>query len=187
MLRGQKVILREKKYSDSDNDYSWRKDPELIILDAAPRLKLCRREYIAYSNEEIRNPHRRRRRFAIDSIDGKHIGNCMYYDIDEINKQAELGILIGDKDYWGKGYGTDAINTLVSHIFNSSNIKRVYLKTLDWNIRAQRCFQKCGFVHCGKVTKNDNNFIVMEIYRSWVNNCKANNSDIEPTSVKSTT
>ena len=187
LFRGQKVILREKKYSDSENDYMWRRDPELIVLDAAPRLKLSRREYIAYSNEEIRNPSRRRRRFAIDSLDGTHIGNCMYYDIDEINKQAELGILIGDKDYWGKGYGEDAVNTLVLHIFNTSQIKRIYLKTLDWNTRAQRCFHKCGFVNCGEVSKDSNNFIVMEIYRSWITKREIDNLSQESTSVESVT
>ena len=187
MLKGSKVRLREKRLGDAIDDYSWRCDAELARFDGVPPLEASFLDFMTHYTDELQYPSPRRCRFAIENLDGKHIGNCMYYDIDEINKQAELGILIGDKDYWGKGYGTDAINTLVSHIFNSSNIKRVYLKTLDWNIRAQRCFQKCGFVHCGKVTKNDNNFIVMEIYRSWVNNCKANNSDIEPTSVKSTT
>lgn len=169
MLRGEKVVLREKRYSDSENDYMWRIDPDLTVLDAAPRLRLSRREYIFYSNEEMRNPNKRRRRFAIDSLEGKHIGNCMYYDIDDINKQAELGILIGDKDYWGKGYGSDTVNTLVTYIFNNSSINRIYLKTLAWNVRAQKCFQKCGFISCGKIIRNSNEFIVMEIKRSQMN------------------
>lgn len=187
MLKGKKVIIRDKKYSDAENDYTWRRDTTLTALDAAPPLKLSRREYIAYSNEEIRNPSRKRRRFAIDSLDGKHIGNCMFYDIDESNKQAELGILIGDKEYWDDGYGTDAVNMMVEHIFRTSNLERIYLKTLDWNVRAQRCFHKCGFVDCDRITKNGNEFIVMELYRKQRKHTQKNGKDINQTSISSAT
>ncbi len=187
MLKGEKVIIRDKKHSDSENDYSWRRNSTLTALDAAPPLKLSRREYIAYSNEEIRNPSRKRRRFAIDSLDGKHIGNCMFYDIDDNKKRAELGILIGDKEYWDDGYGTDAVNLLVQHIFNITNLERIYLKTLEWNIRAQKCFQKCGFVDCGRITRNENEFIVMELYREGCKPAEKNSTEINQTSISSAT
>ena len=168
MLTGQKVILREKRLSDAERDYNWRCDPDLARLDAAPPLKMSHREFMAFYSDELRYPSRRRCRFAIDSLDGEHIGNCMYYDIDEKKRQAEMGILIGNREYWGKGYGTDAVNTLISHIFRGTILDRIYLNTLEWNIRAQLCFQKCGFIPCGRLTKNGNEFIVMELHRDWV-------------------
>ncbi|MEE8470277.1 MAG: GNAT family N-acetyltransferase [Dehalococcoidia bacterium] len=167
MLVGLKVVLREKRLGDSENDYAWRCDRDLARLDAAPPLKPAYREFMAHYAEELRYPSKRRRRFAIDSLDGKHIGNCMYYDIDVDKKQAELGILIGDREYWGKGYGSDALTTLLGHIFRDTNIDRIHLKTLDWNSRAQLCFEKCGFIPCGRVTNNGSEFIVMELLRSW--------------------
>lgn len=188
MLSGQKVILREKRISDVDNDYTWRCDRDLVRLDAAILSKPSYREFMAYYTDELRYPSRRRRKFAIDNLNGKHIGNCMYYDIDEDKRQAELGILIGDRQYWGKGYGTDAVNTLVSYIFRETNIERIYLSTLEWNVRAQLCFQKCGFIACGRATKNGNDFVVMELHRSWLKSTEANTAqDDNKTSALPTT
>ena len=169
MLTGQKVILREKCVSDADNDYVWRCDPDLCRLDAIPPLNMPYSEYEGYYVEELQYATGRRRKFAIDCLeDGKHIGNCMYYDIDWNTRQAELGIMIGDRNYWGQGYGSDAVRTLVRHIFNDTNVDRIYLKTLEWNVRAQRCFRKCGFVICGRSNRQGHDFLIMELHRSWM-------------------
>ncbi|MBI2847408.1 MAG: GNAT family N-acetyltransferase [Chloroflexi bacterium] len=162
MLKGQRVILREKMLSDARQDYTWRADEELARLDASVPIKLPFSDFMAFYIEELEYPTPRRRRFAIDSLDGRHIGNCMYYDIDFIKKEAEVGIMIGDKAYWNKGYGADAMKTLLEYIFTSTTLERVYLHTLDWNIRAQKCFEKCGFTTCGKLQRNGQSFVVME-------------------------
>ena len=104
-------------------------------------------------------------RFGVDTLDGKHIGNCTCYDINEKKGEAQVGIMIGDKDYWDKGYGVDAINTLVNHVYKTSSLNRLYLKTLDWNLRAQKSFKKCGFTPCQTLHKNGYSFLVMEITR----------------------
>jgi len=176
LLKGDKVLLRQKRVSDADNDYTWRCDPDLTVLDAAPPLRLSRREYVAFSTDEMRYPHTYRRRFAIDSADGEHIGNCMYFDIDDTSQQAEIGVMIGNREYWDRGYGTDAVRTLVRHIFGTTRIDRVYLKTLEWNLRAQRCFGKCGFVKCGRASKNGHDFIIMELHRRWFESQEAGES-----------
>jgi len=175
VLTGQKVVLREKRISDAANDYAWRCDADLTRLDAVSPITMSYREYMAYYADELQSTNRKRRRFAIDSLDdGKHIGNCMYYDIDKGRRQAELGIMIGEREYWGKGYGTDAVTTLVCHIFKETNIDRIYLNTLEWNVRAQRCFEKCGFIACGRVTRRGNDFMVMELHRSWLKSIEDN-------------
>jgi len=169
MLRGQKVLLREKRQEDAYADYRWRTDEELARLDATIPLKLPLTEFLTYYAEELEYPTPRRRRFAIESLeDNKHIGNCMYYDISFNAGEAELGIMIGDKDYWGKGYGEDAVNTLVDHIFDTVKLKRIYLHTLEWNVRAQMCFQRCGFQPYAHLKRNKRKFIAMEILReNW--------------------
>jgi RimJ/RimL family protein N-acetyltransferase len=167
LLTGQKVVLREKKRSDAPNDYAWRCDADLAGLDAVPPLKMSFREYEYYYSDELQHAGSRRRRFAIDNLQGKHIGNCMYYDIDDAGRQAELGIMIGDREYWDQGYGTDAVATLVGHIFRDTILDRIYLHTLESNVRAQRCFEKCGFVTCGRVNRRGNDFLVMELRQSW--------------------
>lgn len=168
MLKGTKVVLREKRLEDATNDYAWRCDEELARLDAAWPMTISFADYLISYKEELRYQDSRQRRFAIESVDGKHIGNCMYYDIDERKKQAELGILIGDRDYWNQGYGADAVTTLLNHIFEVTGFERIYLSTLDWNIRAHKCFEKCGFVRCGNINRGQNHLIIMETRASWL-------------------
>jgi len=166
VLRGKKVVLREKRLEDAANDYAWRSDEELARLDAAPTLRIPFIDFLDNYAEELRYPSPQRYRFAIETIDGRHIGNCMYYDIDEDKGQAELGIMLGDRDYWDQGYGTDAVTTLVDHMFSTMRLVKIYLNTLKWNIRAQRCFEKCDFVPAALSKRYNRDLIVMEIYRS---------------------
>lgn len=168
ILKGHKVILREKRIEDAVNDYTWSSDPELARLDAASPLKISFPEFMASHSEGLQYSSARRRRFAIETLDGKHIGNCTYYDIDERKGEAELGIMIGDRQYWNQGYGSDAVTTLVSHIFQETKLNRIYLSVLDWNIRAQKCFEKSGFVACHRTMRNRNSFIIMELRRNWL-------------------
>ena len=165
MLIGNKVILRNKRLADARDDYTWQTDPELARLDAAPWLTISFSQYFLDYTIELRYSYPFRRQFAIDTVDGKHIGNCVYYGINETKGEAELGIMIGNRNYWDKGYGRDAAGTLLNHIFRRTNLKRDYLKTLDSNLRAQKCFQKCGFIPYGYMNRDGYRFVLMEIRR----------------------
>jgi RimJ/RimL family protein N-acetyltransferase len=165
MTTDVKVRLREKRLADAAADYAWKTDAELAELDAAPQLGLSFQHYLAEYLRELRHPPSERERFAIETLDGKHIGNCTYYGINRAKGEAEVGIIIGDRDYWGKGYGASAMKALTSHIFQNTNLSRLYLKTLASNIRAQKCFAKCGFATYGYLNCDGYNFILMELYR----------------------
>lgn len=165
MITGNKVKLRDKRLSDARNDYIWQTDTELARLDAVPRLTISFPQYLLDYTSELRYSPPTRHSFAIETLDGKHIGNCVYYNINETKGEAELGIMIGNRDYWDKSYGTDTVTTLVNHIFLQTNLKRIHLKTLDWNERAQKCFKKCGFTPCGQLVRDGYNFVVMELHR----------------------
>ncbi len=164
-LEGRKVVLREKRIEDALDDYTWRVDEELARLDATRPLNMAYNDFLRYSQEEIDYPNSRSKRFAIDDLTGKHIGNCMYYDIDTRRRETELGIMIGDRGYWSKGYGTDAVDTLLKYIFSESKLERVYLHTLDWNLRAQKSFGKSGFRRVKSVRKRGLDFVLMEVLR----------------------
>ena len=166
MITGSMIRLREKKLSDAPNDYSWQTDLELAELDALPVLTMPFRQYISDHTAELLYSSATKQQFAVETINGKHIGNCAYYGMDKTKGEAELGIMIGDRDYWDKGYGNDAVNTLINHIFTQTNLNRIHLKTLDWNKRAQKCFQKCGFTPFGRSVRDSYHFILMELDRS---------------------
>ena len=160
-----KIILREKRLADARSDYQWEIDPELAHLDAAPVTSISFSRWLLDYTNELHNPFLSSQRLAIDTLDGEHIGNCSYYNISQTRGEAELGIMIGNRDYWDKGYGADVVSALVNHIFSQTKLKRIYLKTLESNIRAQQCFRKCGFTTCGHSGKDGFSFMLMEIYR----------------------
>ena len=175
IITGEKVMLRDRKLSNARNDYNWKSDPELAKLDAAPRLTISYAQFLLDCTTEL---HSRglERSLAIETLDGKHIGHCGYYNINEAKTEAEVGITIGDRDYWGKGYGTDAIRTLVGYLFRELDFERLFLKSLDWNIRAHKSFQKCGFTEYERMTKDGLDFILMELPRErWEQQQKEKN------------
>ena len=145
VLRGVRVLLRGKRMEDAELDYIWRSDPEIARLDSAYPLTMKYERYLKLFEDQVRWPTPGSHHFAIEVAGGKFIGNCMYYDLDSLSKEAELGIVIGDRDYWSGGYGYDAVVTLLHHMFEDLRLKRVYLHTLDWNHRAQKCFERSGF------------------------------------------
>jgi RimJ/RimL family protein N-acetyltransferase len=164
-IAGKTIRLRDKKLSDVRNDYRWQSDPELAELDAAPALIMSFSLYLLDYASGIRQRDHRRYPLAIEALDGTHIGNCTCYDIDEKKGEAQIGIMIGDRDYWNRGYGTDAVNALVDFLFTKTQLDRLYLKTLVWNKRAHKCFIKCGFSPCGQMQRSKYDFLVMELYR----------------------
>ena len=165
MITSIKVILREKRTEDAWDDYAWETDPELARLDAAPVLTMPYSKYLDDYTHELKGYYSSGQRFAIDTLDGMHIGNCSYYNYDELRGDTELGIMIGNRDYWNNGYGTDAVTALVEYVFTTTKLDRIYLKTLNWNERAQKCFQKCGFVKYNELSRSGYNFTLMEIFR----------------------
>lgn len=165
-LRGEKTVLREKRITDAPEDYSWRTDAELARLDAAQPLNMAYDDFLKHSQAELNRPSKQSMRFGIDDLYGRHIGNCMIYDINERRGSAELGIMIGDREYWSKGYGSDTVDMLLEHLFTTTSMRRVYLHTLTWNHRAQRAFEKSGFRPVRDVRRREYNFILMEIFRN---------------------
>jgi RimJ/RimL family protein N-acetyltransferase len=165
MTSGGKVRLRPGRLSDAVRNYTWRTDPELARLNASSPLTINFMLYLAKYACELGRAWQKRNQFAIDTLDGEHIGNCAYCSVNNGRGEAEIGIMIGNRSYWGAGYGADAVTALIDHVFRDTKLERISLKTLDSNKRAQRCFAKCGFTVCGGFTKNGHSFVLMELYR----------------------
>jgi RimJ/RimL family protein N-acetyltransferase len=168
VAEGTLVRLRRKRLSDAEDDYLWRCDPELARFDAAAPLRASFEDFLTTFRDELRLPSPFRRVLSVEDLDGRHIGNVMYYNIDERRGEAELGITIGDKRYWNQGYGTQIVRTFLLHLFTEVNMRRIYLNTLDWNVRAQRAFEKAGFRYSGQSRRGPHSFVTMEARREWI-------------------
>ena len=162
---GRKVILRDKRIEDAEDDYRWRTDEELAALDATTPIRISRGEFRRVFEDELRHPLPWVRRYAIDTLDGVHIGNCMCYDIDTVNGHCEVGIMVGEREYWDQGYGLEAMAHVLDECFRMPSMKLVYLHTLVWNDRARRAFAKCGFREVREVRRAAKDFIRMETTR----------------------
>ena len=81
----------------------------------------------------------------IDIKKDELIGNCSLFDIDHLNMKAEFGIFIGNKTYWGKGYGTEATMLILDYGFNILNLNNIMLRVYSYNKRGIRSYEKSGF------------------------------------------
>lgn len=91
------------------------------------------------------------------------IGSIYLSHIDEQNKQAELGIFIGEDRYRGKGFGEQAILLIKQYAFDTLRLNRIYLRLVKKNHIAFSCYKKCGFK---QIQKCDESIIWMETYRN---------------------
>lgn len=83
----------------------------------------------------------------------KPIGGVDLHAIDLVNRTAELGIMIGDPDARGKGYGTEAVQLMCDFAFNALGLNSVMLLTYEFNIAGQKAYTKAGFREFGRRRK----------------------------------
>lgn len=148
MIRGSKTRLRALEHDDLPHFVRWINDPET-------RRFMAMRYPLSQAEEEKWWQGRLEREedhiFAIEAEDGTYIGNIGLHSISHENRQAMLGIIIGEKSYRGQGYGTDAIGAMLRWVFEYLNLNRVYLTVYAFNERAIRCYEKSGFRHEGSM------------------------------------
>lgn len=142
MLRGERVRLRAIEREDIPRFLRWLNDPE-VTRYLTIFMPLSREEEEHWFEQQLQD--RSRKVLAIETEDGEHIGNISLEDIHWKDRQATLGIVIGEKERWGQGYGTDAVRTLLRFAFEELNLNRIQLSVFDFNERARRCYRRCGF------------------------------------------
>ena len=157
------VQLREKHIDDAPNDYSWKCDKELAAFDGATPYIGRFQTFRDNIQRDLRETTIYRKTYAILSKQtSEHIGNVMYYGYDPLRQEAELGITIGNKDFWGKGHGREVIDLMVEVMGGQLSLVKVYLHTLTWNERAQRSFAAAGFTRVGEVVRAGRSYYRME-------------------------
>lgn len=87
---------------------------------------------------------------GIYTLEGEFIGSVEFYELRPVRPrqatEGTLGIVIGEKAYWGQGYGTAALHAALERAFSELGLERIRLETLEYNRRARRAFEKVGFV-----------------------------------------
>ncbi|MGH3487595.1 MAG: GNAT family N-acetyltransferase [Actinopolymorphaceae bacterium] len=151
MFVSEKVTLRGVAREDLPVLLSYCNDPEVdLAAGDLPSPTSMERLEKWYERLVEQQPVRR---FAID-VDGRFIGTCLLQNVDESARHAELGITIGDKDSWGRGYGREAIRLLLDYAFRLANLRRAWLQTHAENERAIRSYRAVGFVEEGRLREH---------------------------------
>lgn len=167
VARTPRLTLREKHLDDAPEDYAWRRDPEIARYDGREPLTQPYSEFVARLEHDLRFGNPRERMYAIDTIEGEHIGNVMYYNASVARDEAEVGITIGPASYRSRGYGREALVAFMRFLFETTPFRRIVLHALSWNERAIRSFEAAGFVHVGLVERQGTQLVRMEAAREW--------------------
>jgi len=146
-LLGDRLYLRPLDVEDMERCLRWINDPE-ISRNLGHRFPVGRAGERAWLEGHYKD--QREVPLAIVLKDGdRHIGNCGLHEIDLANRKAVFGLLIGERDAWGHGYGPEAARLLLGYGFADLGLHRVSLQVFAFNEPAQRVYEKVGFVREG--------------------------------------
>jgi RimJ/RimL family protein N-acetyltransferase len=91
----------------------------------------------------------------IDKLLNAHIGNIKIDPINDLHKYGEYGILIGNKNYWGKGFASEASLEVLNYFFRDNNhLRKINLGVVENNIEAIKLYQKLGFKQEGYLQRH---------------------------------
>ncbi len=150
MIAGEHVILRAFERDDAERCYRWINDPNIVRT-------LKSRYPIAFQNEmewldRAMHASVTDRHFAIERKDDRtHIGNASIHDIEWVSRVASFGLFIGEPSAWNRGFGSDAIRTLVRFAFDEMNLRKLRINVFDYNDRAKHVLEAQGFVQEGRL------------------------------------
>jgi RimJ/RimL family protein N-acetyltransferase len=150
VLTGERVVLRPYSAGFSEDElralYAWGRDKELIELSGGNLLDMPFERFREMFMSQLprRNTGGEQLYAILDRL-GRMIGRIGLFGLTDESLAAELGVVIGDRAYWNRGFGRDAVATLSEFGFRELGLHRVFLYTFIDNTRAQRAFGACGF------------------------------------------
>lgn len=150
MIYGKRVRLRAIEREDIKAFHQYVNDPE-VTRGLSIYLPMSLADEEAWLNAQRPQDEKP---LAIEIRKGKNwklIGNCGVFGIDFVNRGGELGIIIGEKSEWDKGYGAEAMTLLLRHGFETLNLHRIFLRVYADNVRAVRSYEKAGFMLEGRL------------------------------------
>ena len=146
-LVGERIYLSPRNSEDVEQFTEWLNDfntTDYIGRSGASVTLDTEKEYLSRVSKDTAT-------FVIVTLeDNKMIGTVSLEQIDDINRNATLGIFIGDKDYRDNGYGAEAIRLILEYGFRYLNLHNIKLDLMEFNERALKCYKKCGFKESGR-------------------------------------
>ncbi len=151
MITSERVRLRAVEREDLPRFVDWFNDPEVTagLRRITPMSSWAETQWF----DKLGDRPEEERPLAVDARlpagGWIHIGSVGLHGIQAVDRCAEFGISIGNKEYWNRGYGSAATLLTLKHAFEALNLNRISLVVLETNPRAKSAYEKCGFVHEG--------------------------------------
>jgi RimJ/RimL family protein N-acetyltransferase len=152
-LIGERIYLRPLECEDAGALASWLNDSDVtrFMLHHSPMSLLSEQEWLRRISESTTD-------VALGIVlkeNDRLIGTAGLHQMDWRNRHAAFGIMIGVKDLWSQGYGTEATALLVRHAFETLNLHRVWLHVYEYNARGIRAYEKVGFRPEGRLRQDN--------------------------------
>jgi RimJ/RimL family protein N-acetyltransferase len=146
MIEGNRVKLVPLDPGNIYRHFEWSNDPDLNRLQSEIPFEeetfgVFKRRF----EQLIETPAKHERHFEIHTSEGKIIGVAFIGRINEHNRNCLLSITIGDREYWGEGYGKDAMAALLRHCFEDMRMHRVSTETFEYSDAWRRLVESVGF------------------------------------------
>lgn len=147
MIRGERVNLRAIERTDAGHLYRWLNDPEVMRFWGQPEATVSLAEIQRRIEEWLEREAElgRPAAFLIEDLDGNPVGLLVTSRERLPHRSLELSLLIGERERWGQGLGTDVLETFLDVCFAQWGFHRVWLRSEAYNERAHRLYRKCGF------------------------------------------
>jgi len=145
MIQGKRIALRAIEAGDFEKIWQWENDSEVMALASSSPERCISMEAIRKSFERSGFPERGSFRYMIVDENGAPLGLASYWTPNsKFHLSVELGIYVGEKQHWSKGYGSDAFMTLLYLLFKHLGVHRVSIVTGSHNQRMLKMLQRLG-------------------------------------------
>jgi RimJ/RimL family protein N-acetyltransferase len=154
ILKGELVRLSAVDPEEFSKAFThWRRDSEFMrLIDSGEVMLRSQKDSQKWIEKEIEDQDVNQYMFTIRTLaEDKLLGDIGLSVVNWMSRDAFVGLGIGERDFWGRGYGTDVMKVILRYAFTEINLRRVTLSVFEYNPRAVRSYEKAGFVHEGRM------------------------------------
>jgi ribosomal-protein-alanine N-acetyltransferase len=149
LVEGSQIYLRKVALSDVNDDYHrWMNDPEVTQFLEVRNARRTHQDILDYVKSVLKKSEDVFLAICVKET-GQHIGNIKLGPVNQTHSFAHIGLLIGEKNFWGKGLATEAISLVVQYAFNTLKLHKVLAGCYANNAASARAFEKAGFTREG--------------------------------------
>jgi len=154
MLEGKEIILRPLKVTDWQKTIEWRNNfsiKKMALMHPFPITEIIEKKWY---QTVLKSTDNKNIYFTIVKKNDIPVGFITLKNINYTHKNCSLGIVIGDTDDRGKGYGKEAMLLLITYAFNTLNLKKITVEVVESNKRAYALYKKLGFIEEGRLKQH---------------------------------